>query len=212
MLGVGLLGLVTPAFASGQLVPCSPGIRPAPPGSGCAMLARQELGTLPRDTALFWHLDTYQARSTAENASLARSTVIDSRGVIWLLTIAPSSWRAPYGQHVATIGPLPLSRAEQFVAVYLHESLGPGTRTPPHRHPGTEVRYPLEGEACVETPAGILRQAVGSPPPPLTPGVPLQARAVGTAGSRTLILVLEDASMRQALPAADWVPTNQCGS
>src|SRR3954466_531397 len=59
---------------------------------GCFITARQELGRLPQAPPLFWHLDTYPSRAAAAADGVARSTVVESLGRVWLFTIAPAGW------------------------------------------------------------------------------------------------------------------------
>ena len=47
---------------------CLPVAERAGRAFGCFITARQELGRLPSDTALYWHLDTFPTRAAAERA------------------------------------------------------------------------------------------------------------------------------------------------
>ena len=70
---------------------------------GCYITARQELGPLPPDTALFWHIDAFPTQSAARAQQGHRSTVVTSLGRVWLFTIAERSWRARAGDTMAVI-------------------------------------------------------------------------------------------------------------
>jgi hypothetical protein len=201
----------SPAFGA-QLAVCQPAAQRAGRALGCFIIARQELGALPRDTALYWHIDVFQARSTAENAGGPRATVVESDGRVWLFSIGVRGWRSQAGTRVASIGPLPVVDAPSLAAVYAMEAFGPGMRSPIHRHPGIEVRYTLEGESCLETPNGMVRQKAGASGEMLPAGIPIQVVGVGTVVSRSLILLLEDATRRRAVPVPNWSPGNLCGS
>ena len=130
---------------------------------GCFIMAREELGTLPAQPPLYWHLDTFPTLAAARTAKGPRGTVVESLGRIWLFTIADADYRAQGGTRVARIGPLPLARAERFAAVYMEGVFQPGMATEVHRHPGVEAWYTLEGSMCVETPGGRLDQRAGDP-------------------------------------------------
>ena len=103
---------------------------------GCFITARQELGALPRDSALFWHIDRYPTLAAAESMKGARGTVVESLGSIWLFTLGPANWRPASGERVAAIGPIPLVNASEYAAVYMEGVFKPGMASAVHRHPG----------------------------------------------------------------------------
>ena len=86
---------------------------------GCFITAREELGALPSQSALYWHLDTFPTLAAARAATGPRGTVVESIGRIWLFTIADADYRPRGGTRVARIGPLPLVRADRLAAVYM---------------------------------------------------------------------------------------------
>lgn len=178
---------------------------------GCYITAREELGALPRDTALYWHIDAFSSRDSAEAAKRARGTVVESLGRIWLYTIAPSRWHAVSGRHVTTIGPLPLIVADSFAAVYMEGVFQPGMQSVVHRHPGVEAWYTLEGEQCVETPHGKLVQKAGGAAVMVPGGDPMMLTGTGTSVRRSLVLILQDATKPRSTPASDWTPKGLCG-
>lgn len=177
---------------------------------GCFITARQELGRLPASPALYWYLHTFSSREGADAARGARGTVVESLGRIWLFTIAPAGWRAAGGDHVATIGPLPLVQADSFAAVYMEGVFQPGMPSMVHRHPGTEAWYTLEGSMCLETPAGRLTQAAEEPGVMVPGGVPMVLTGTGTGPRRSLVLILQDATRPRSTPAPDWRPRGLC--
>jgi hypothetical protein len=149
--------LVAPPAAA-QTVTCEPAEQRAGREYGCFVTARAELGALPRDSALYWHIDAFSTRSAADAARTSRSTVVSSLGRIWLFTIAESGWRPLRGDRVAMAGRLPLIPADSYAAVYMEGVFRPGMHSPVHRHPGVEVWHTLQGEQCLETPDGKLTQ------------------------------------------------------
>ena len=178
---------------------------------GCFITARQELGHLPRDPLLYWHLDTYPTRVVADRARAARSMVVESLGRIWLFTIAPLDWRpSAAGTRVARIGPLPLVPADSLAAVYMEGVFQPGMNSVVHRHAGVEAWFTLEGSMCVETPAGIVTQAAGDSGVLVPAGVPMMLTGTGTGARRSVVLILQDATQPRSTPAMDWTPRGLC--
>lgn len=178
---------------------------------GCFITARQELGPLPSQPPLYWHLDTYVTRATADRARAARSIVVASLGRIWLFTIAPLDW-APLvpGTRVARIGPLPLVLTDSFAAVYMEGVFEPGMNTVVHRHAGVEAWFTLEGSMCLETPAGMLTQAAGDTGVLVPAGVPMMLTGTGEGPRRSVVLILQDATQPRSTPAMDWTPHGLC--
>ena len=78
--GVSLIG--RPAGA--QTVGCEPVAQRAGREFGCFITARAELGALPRDTALYWHIDGFSTLSLADAAKARRGTVVSTLGRTWL--------------------------------------------------------------------------------------------------------------------------------
>ena len=179
---------------------------------GCFITARQELGRLRASPALYWHLDVYPTRVAADAAAgnASRSTVVESLGRIWLFTIAPAEWRAPAGERVARVGPLPLVAADSFAAVYMEGVFEPGMRTVVHRHPGVEAWFTLDGAMCLETPDGKLEQRAGDPGVLVPGGVPMVLTGTGTGPRRSVVLILQDATQPRSTPAHDWTPRGLC--
>jgi hypothetical protein len=75
---------------------------------GCWILSNDPVGVL-LEKQVFWHLDSFESQKAAEAATGKRSTVLQALGRVWLLTIAGPDWRPSGGQHVSTIGPLPIT-------------------------------------------------------------------------------------------------------
>jgi hypothetical protein len=177
---------------------------------GCFITARQELGRLPADSALFWHLHVYSTRDAAEADRAPRSTVVESLGHVWLFTIAPQEWRPRGGDWITRMGPLPLVDADSFAAVYMEAVFQPGMRSVVHRHPGVEAWYTLEGSQCLETPEGKLEQKAEDPGVLVAGGVPMVLTGTGTGPRRSVVLILQDATHPRSVPATDWTPQGLC--
>jgi quercetin dioxygenase-like cupin family protein len=204
------LTLLNPTVIRAQNVECVPVSQRAGQTLGCFITAREELGVLPKDSALFWQIDSYSASPAAEASKGARSTVVESLGQVWLFSIAPATWRSAGGTHVATIGPLPLVDATAYAAVYMEGVFEPGMHSRVHRHPGMEAWYTLEGEQCVETPNGKIVQRAGDPGMIVPGGDPMQLTGSGTGVRRSLVLILQDSAKARSSLATDWVPKGLC--
>lgn len=193
-----------------QMVTCEPVAQRGEREFGCFVTAREELGSLPRDSTLYWHLDRFDTRAAAEQARGARGTVVESLGRIWLFTIAAEDWRARAGTRVMRVGPLPYGDAPAYAAVYMEGVFRPGMYTAVHRHPGVEAWYTLEGAQCLETPQGKLTQRAAEPGMMVPGGVPMRLTGMGTGVRRSVVLILQDASQPRSIVAHDWTPRGLC--
>src|SRR5215204_1885124 len=99
---------------------------------GCYILAQSRVRELPKGP-LFWHLDTFSSRSAADAAATSISVVVESHEKVWLLTVAPEAWRAPGAQHVAQVGPLPISSAEEYGFMLMEAVFPPGVTAMTHK-------------------------------------------------------------------------------
>jgi uncharacterized membrane protein len=196
--------------AAAQSESCGPVAQRAGREFGCFITAREELGALPKDSALYWHIDAFTARAAAEAAKARRSTVVGSLGRIWLFTIAERGWRPASGKRIAVVGPLPLVDADAYAAVYMEGVFKPGMHSAVHRHPGVEAWYTVEGEQCLETPEGKLEQRAGAPGVMVRGGVPMILTGTGTSVRRSLVLILQDAAKPRSVLATDWTPAGVC--
>lgn len=178
---------------------------------GCFITARAELGHLPKRPKLYWYLDTYATRASADAAKGLSGTVMESFGRVWLFNIAPAGLRSVGGGHrEARIGPLPLIAARNYAAVYMEGVFQPGMQSVVHRHPGVEAWYTLEGAMCLETPEGTVRQRAGDPGRMVRAGLPMMLTGTGTATRRSLVLILQDTSKPWIMLATDWTPKGLC--
>lgn len=181
--------------------------QPVRPGAGA--IATTVLGELP-PVPLYWHMDNYPNRATAERAKGARSTVAEAFGKVWLFTIAEVGWRPIGGEHVAKIGPLPIGASGKFTASYLVAATQPGFETDIHQHGGPEALYTLSGEVCLETPQGKVVGRAGGEPLLLAGDLPMRLTSVGQVTRRSIVLVLHDSSQPWKVPANGWAPKGLC--
>ena len=175
---------------------------------GCWILSNDSMGELTGNQT-FWHLDTFETREMAEAAKRKRSTVLQALGKVWLLTIDDANWRAPSGEHVSTIGPLPITPGN-YAAQYMEAVFTPGMTAPTHTHSGPEAWYTAAGETCLETPEGKQVGRVGGPPVIVPGGPPMHLTATGTEVRRALVLILHDASKPASTLHHDWKPKGLC--
>ena len=160
---------------------------------------------------MFWHIYSYRTRAEAEAAKSDSSTVAESFDRVWLLTIASAQWQPTAGERVAVIGPLPVTRAQQYMARYMEATFPPNQsiKTTVHRHSGPEAWYVVTGAQCLRTPEDItvLRAGEGGIVPP---GPPMVLTSIGPATRRALVLVLHDASEPWQTNTTEWTPTSEC--
>ena len=203
-------------MALGQIDP-----RRGPPGCvpvserqmerGCYILVSEVLGELPR-TPLYWHIDSYPTRATAEVAKGPRGTVMEALGKVWLLTIAEAGYRPTGGTHAAEIGPLGTEPGKQYTAAYMQAIMAPGAETGVHHHPGPEVLYTVTGEECMETADGKFVGHPNGPPVIVPAGVPHRLTITGTEERSSLVLILYDSSQPFTIRTHEhgWTPKDLC--
>ena len=178
---------------------------------GCFVTANQEIGVLPKGTPIFWRIDAFPTVAAAERARPATGSVVEALGRVWLFTIGPKSSRSMGGEHIADIGPLPITEGSRYSAQYMEAIFRPGMKSRIHRHPGPEAWLTLSGDMCLETPDGRLVGGAGDPPVVVRGGPPMELTATGNRIRRSLALVLHDASQPPSMLAPDWTPKGLCG-
>lgn len=176
---------------------------------GCWILDDQAMGALTK-TQIFWHLDVYPTRVAAEADKGPRSTIVESLGKIWLLTIEDEAWHPAKGQRIAKIGPLPITPGEKYSAQYMEAIFTPGMTSAIHNHPGPEAFYTLTGETCLETPEGMQTGRAGGPPVIVAGGVPMHLTATGSEKRSSLVLILHLSSKPSIGTVHDWTPKALC--
>jgi quercetin dioxygenase-like cupin family protein len=176
---------------------------------GCWIIGDQLIGQLTTSQA-FWHLDTYLTREAAVAAKGSRGTVVAALGKTWLLSIEESAWKAPAGgEHIATIGLLPIDASKTYSAQYMEAVFTPGMASAIHDHPGPEAFYTISGEICLETPLGASMGRAGTPVI-IAGGLPMRLVAIGTEKRQSVVLVLYDSSDTAGHPVHDWTPKGLC--
>ena len=177
---------------------------------GCWILANDPVGELT-GTETFWHLDAFPTREAAEAAKTKRSSIVDALGKTWLLTIGDATWQANGGEHVTTIGPLPITPGA-YAAQYMEAIFTPGMTAPAHTHSGPEAWYTVAGETCLETPTGTQIGRAGGPRVIIPGGLPMHLTATGTEVRRALVLILYDTNKPPTNLHHEWTPKGLCKS
>src|SRR5437868_72881 len=176
--------------------------------SGCQLLAQPIIDKLP-DAPVFWHLTTFPTRRAADAAKRSGDAVVTADGRVWLSSIGSRSDTSARGKHVAAIGPLPMPKASAYRVEMYYVIMPPHQHTQVHTHPGPEAWYVLEGEQCLDTPAGVFRarRGAGSVAPPA--GTAMQLTNSGTTMRRALYIVVHDTAQMWTTPS-DWQPSGAC--
>jgi len=175
---------------------------------GCWIIAHDALGAFAQ-AQTYWHLNTFPSRAEAEAAKGPRGTVVDSMGKIWLFTIEARAWRSTKGEHVAEIGPLPITAGRNYSAQYMEAIFAPGMTSATHDHSGPEAWYTVEGETCLEIPAGKVVGRAGGEHVIVADG-PMHLTATGTGLRRALVLILHDSAKPSSALVHDWHPKGLC--
>ncbi len=177
---------------------------------GCWILASKPLGKLP-DKPVFWTLDVYPDRNSAQAAATSRSTVLDALDRIWLLTVGETLAMPTGGQRVTQIGPLPVKADEDYTAQYRESIMIPGAVSKTHVHSGPEAFYTEAGETCLETPSG--KQVGRKGRDVIVPeGEPMELMATGSVARRGLVLVLHSSAKPHTTVVSDWHSSGLCKS
>lgn len=174
-------------------------------GPAC-LLARKQLSALPV-AGVFWQLDRFASKPAA---AATTSVVVESFGSMWLFTFARKGWRSSGGEHVSTIGPLPIARASAYTAEYLRSIFNPGTTAPLHVHSGPEAFFAVSGDTCLETPDGAR---VGREPNNslvIRAGPLMLLMAIGSTPRRGFALILHDAGHPPTTLVQEWQPKGLC--
>ena len=175
---------------------------------GCWILASKPLGVLP-DRPLFWTLDVYPDRESAQLAAQGGSTVLDSLGKVWLLTVGDKPEPPTKGKRVTQIGPLPVKPREDYTAQYRESIMRPGAVSRTHVHSGPEVFYTETGETCLETPSGMQVSRKGHDVV-VPEGEPMELVATGSENRTGLVLVLHSSSKPHTTVVTDWHSSGLC--
>ena len=175
---------------------------------GCWIVASQPLGRLFA-TPVYWTLEVYPDRGSAQLEAKSGSTVLDALGRVWLLTVGDAPKLSSAGKRITQIGPLPIQPGEDYTAQYREAIMTSGGVSRTHLHSGPEAFYTEAGETCLETPSG--RQVSRHGHDVIVPeGQPMELVATGLETRRGLVLVLHSSSKPHTTLVTDWHSTGLC--
>ncbi|QNH17252.1 hypothetical protein HEP74_02398 [Xanthomonas sp. SS] len=197
--------LPSTAFAQATARPCDAAEEAGP----ACLLARKTLPSLPAGP-VYWHLDRFASKPSADAAASASSVVVEAFGSVWLFTLAPAEWRSEGGEHVSAVGPLAVAPASTYAAEYLRSVFTPGTMAPLHVHSGPEAFFAVSGDTCLETPDGVR---IGRGPGnslTIEAGPPMLLMAIGTVPRQGFALILHDAERLPTTLTQAWQPQGGC--
>ena len=177
---------------------------------GCWIMADDPIGPFTK-SPMFWHLDEYATPAAADADKGPRSTIVESLGRVWLMTIEDEKWRPVHGNRVSEIGPLTIVVGEKYSTQYMEAIFTPGMTAPAHIHSGPEAWYTLAGETCLETSDGHTQVGRAGGPPVIVPmGLSMHLTATGTEQRRSLVLILHKSSEPVTTMVHDWTPKGLC--
>lgn len=163
-------------------------------------LAEKKVSELPAGT-LFWRIENFTALAQAQAAAGPWGLVGESAGKVWLFTLGPAGGSSAGGTNVAEVGPIPRIVAPQFLLRINEASGPPGSITPVHTHPGSEVFYVLAGEQSIRSPHGLMRVKVGQPETGPGADTQMQVSSSGSADLHSLVMFVVDATKPFSSPA-----------
>ena len=176
--------------------------------NGCWILTSAPLGPLPA-SPVFWTLDLYPTRDSADAAASHNSTVVEALGKVWLFTVGDKISPAPHATRVAQIGPLLVKPGEPYTAQYREAIMQPGGVSRTHLHSGPEAFYTETGETCLETPSGTQLGRKGADI--IAPeGDPMELVATGSDTRRGIVLVLHPSARPHTTMVSDWTSKGLC--
>jgi len=204
LMAMAAMAVPSVAVAQATARPCGP-VEEA--GPAC-LLASKQLPSLP--SKVFWHLDRFSSKDAAERAASVSSAVVDAFGSTWLFTLAKRGWRPRGGEHVSTVGPLPITPASNYSAEYLRSIFKPGTTAPLHVHSGPEAFFAVRGDTCLETPNGVQTGRGPGNSMMIKAGPPMLLMAIGNVPRQGFALILHDASQPATTLTQMWHPAGLC--
>jgi quercetin dioxygenase-like cupin family protein len=177
-------------------------------GPAC-LLAHESLANLSGD-AVYWSLDTYPTVEAAQQAKQGTGSVVAAFDRIWLFSIGRLGAHPLNGQHVADVGPIPVSKNILYDAEFLKSTFSPGMTAPIHVHSGPEAFYAVSGDTCLETPDGVQLGHGDGNSLVVRGGPPMLLMAMGPETRKGFALILHDSSQPPTTLVHDWTPKGLC--
>jgi hypothetical protein len=187
LVGAAVMVLASAAVAQQALV-----IRP---------LAERKVSDLPNGE-LFWRIENYSSKETAQAAGGSWSLVAEAAGKVWLFTLGPAGGSSPGGAKVSEVGPIARVSAPQY-SLRINEASGPpGSVTPVHSHPGSEAFYVLAGEQSIRGTHGTMVVKAGAPEAGHGAAMAMQVSSSGSGELQSLVMFVVDATQPFSSPAS----------
>jgi quercetin dioxygenase-like cupin family protein len=202
-----LIAAALPAAAHAQATtrPCGVAEQAGP----ACLLASKDLAGLPKGQ-VFWHIDRFASIEDAERAGTPTSNVVQAFGSTWLFTLANKEWRSRGGEHLSSVGPLPIVAAPGYSAEYIRSIFAPGTTAPLHVHSGPEAFYAVSGDTCLETSDGVQTGRGPGNSLIIMAGPPMLLMAIGKVPRQGFALILHDSSRPPTTLTQMWHPSGLC--
>lgn len=159
---------------------------------------------------VFWHLRSFSSVAAANAARSANGIVVEEDGRVWLSEFTARDQPLPGGEPVAVIGPMILRAAKSYNAVLSYAVMRPGDSSRVHTHAGPEAWYVVEGEQCLETPAGKKTLHAGESAA-VAGDVPMKLNVTGSQIRHAFALVIHDSARPRGTPSK-WKPPGSCGA
>ena len=164
-------------------------------------LAERKVAALPAGQ-LFWRIETYPSKDSAQAAAGAWSLVAEAAGRVWLFTLGPPGGSTLGGTKVAEVGPIARVEAPQYLLRINEASGPPGSVTPVHSHPGSEAFYVLTGEQSIRGAHGTAVIKAGRSEPGEGANMAMQVSSSGARALDSLVMFVVDASKPFSTPAS----------
>jgi quercetin dioxygenase-like cupin family protein len=177
------------------------------PDFGCFNIATVT-GLKFNSREVYWHLRTYPSLAAANAARSPKGVVVEEDGKIWLSEFGAKDKEPQGGEPVAVLGPMKLPAAKSYTAVLSHAVMHPGDTSRIHTHAGPEAWYVIEGEQCLETPAGALRLKAGEGAA-VESDIPMRLYVTGSTIRHAFALVIHDSTRPRGSPS-QWKPPGAC--
>jgi hypothetical protein len=173
----------------------------APGAFSVRPVADLRVATLPRGP-LFWRVERFPSFAAAKKGAGDLALITKYQGEVWRFTLGPPTKSSLVGRMVATIGPVPFSRAANYLLRVNRAGGPPGAATSVHTHPGSEAFIVLSGSLCQRTQSGMMRLEAGRSMNGHRPGMVMQLESCGTASLDQFVMFVVDAGKPFSSPAS----------
>ena len=164
-------------------------------------LAERKVTELPSG-ALFWRIENYPSKESAQAAAGPWSLVAETAGKVWLFTLGSAGGASPGGTKVSEVGPIAPIAAAQYLLRINEASGPPGSITTVHSHPGSEAYYVLAGEQSIRGAHGTMVVKAGMPEAGAGAAMAMQVSSSGSSDLESLVMFVVDAGKPFSSPAS----------